>query len=78
MSAAVKEAPKKTDDLADDNLLHGAHTPCQMDAPFVTLVCGRVAGWEEHTDGVGMTQCPLCWNSYHCPICGTPFFRGGA
>ncbi len=49
---------------------HGAHLACQMDAPFVTLACGRVANWDERDDSASLERCPLCWEATQCPNCG--------
>jgi hypothetical protein len=59
------------------SVMHGAHLECQQDAPFVTLVCGIIAGWDERNEDSTKPDCPLCWSvATHCPVCGTRLSRG--
>lgn len=49
---------------------HGAHLPCQQGAPFVVLICGIAAGWNEQADDSDAARCEPCWESRRCPVCG--------
>lgn len=68
METVVQSSGQTTDELYPRQ--HGAHLPCQREAPFVTLVCGLVAGWDERNDEDGLMACALCWEHPVCPICG--------
>jgi len=70
MSSALLERVEQSVDERFERL-HGAHVACQEDAPFVTLICGVVANWDEQDDASSTKEpCPLCWDARRCPICG--------
>jgi hypothetical protein len=54
----------------DDNHWHGAHIACQLDAPVVTLACGKHARWDEERNDSDLPKCEACIKTHYCPVCG--------
>lgn len=61
------------DETIDDGLLHGVHLKCQPEEPY-TAQCGRMLFEFEREEASDREECPQCWKTGICPVCGALLF----